>query len=41
VAAADNEELQTIEFWQGQSWVALTVWMRLILTYLGEINEFY
>ena len=37
---ANNEVIPTIGFWQRQSWVALAVWMRMILTYLGQIKEF-
>ena len=40
VTNADNDAIVTPEFWQSQSWVALAVWMRLILTYLGEIQQF-
>lgn len=40
VTDADEDAIVTSEFWQLQSWVALAVWMRLILTYLGEIQQF-
>jgi|Transcript_20452 hypothetical protein len=39
IIRATNETINTTQFWELQSWVALTVWMRVILTYLGEIRE--
>ena len=40
VADANDETIKTIEFWSTQSWVAMAIWIRFIVTYLGEIKEF-
>ena len=40
VLSADDEAILTTLFWQQQSWVALAVWLRIILTYLGSIKSF-
>jgi len=37
VLEADDEEIHTTAFWKKQSWVALAVWFRIIVAYLGEI----
>lgn len=36
----NNDNLTTLEFWQEISWVALSIWMRVIIQYLGEIKQF-
>ena len=40
VLSANDDSIQTIEFWSQQSWVALAVWFRIIVAYLGEIKSF-
>jgi len=36
---ANDEKIQTSEFWTMISWVALLVWMRLIMSNLGDIER--
>jgi len=38
--SSDDEVIETNEFWRAQSWVALAIWTRLIMTYLGQIQKF-
>ena len=40
VTMADDEALVSNEFWRNQSWVAFAIWFRMIVAYLGEIQQF-
>ena len=39
VVRAVDEQIVTSLFWMRQSWVALAVWLRVILTYLGSVKD--
>ena len=40
ITQANDEEIQTEGFWRLQSWVALAIWIRFIISYFGEIDKF-
>ena len=40
VVGSNDDQITQSAFWQVQSWVALAVWLRIVVTYLGEIQQF-